>query len=695
MASKEPRMETIDLDDLDHHHEKPSRAPPPPPPPQRPGLRRETTEEYEEWRQRSLDSSTGIFEEWHKYAKVEGPPSAMPSPLRTTMSQTNFLHPPTPEAQDCAYNRKRDDFTDTISLTSKSHKGTTTSKMSKFVWWTLGLWALCALMVTLTSLYSTGSAKALMRQHFFVASPANSILVLRVLTELCAVALAALVVVVVEDLQWALASRPGGVSLLHFVGLDSGTGVWGLLRLLATADWKHKYSSLFRLLVICSIPLPGIILMGRISIEMVTFPEKTYNVSAGIGHFNASYVYRIKESSKTALLVQMGSPAWSDRDSFSLDPLVEGEGKCRGPDGGWILCDESHLLTGGVVLIAPQSDDLKQLPTSTTYVVPNTRVAQIEYGKVNDLVGLRDKGHCFLLGAASAASYWCTAVGHDNALLFGSAYCPISVQQTSTCLNNTEWTKTLEISSSLFVFSRHATVTYDRGNFSILAVTEMSPPVQEIIKLEEYLLALSAVVPGFNTSAPATKGDNSALAIYAVTALPINDSEVAKKQSLKAIRKAMSVPFNYFHANYFSSGPSIWELAAPREGLSDDMYTSLSISILSHQVVAGKVSRVLFVFVSCLILCIAAGIMFATSRVSGKRPERCGYPTLDFAAVCAMKGIPTTAEDWGGGPSAPPGQQQPPPPPPNGLHKSLTQLGQKPEKFKVARSLRDDRVIIT
>ncbi|KAK2035628.1 hypothetical protein LX32DRAFT_577343 [Colletotrichum zoysiae] len=531
-----------------------------------------------------------------------------------------------------------------------------------------------------------------MRMNFFVMSSKNSILILRVLTELCAITLAALVVVVVEDLQWALASRPGGVSLLHFVGLDSGTGVWGLLRLFVTAEWKHKYSSLFRLLVICSIPLPGVILMGAISIDMVTFPEKTYNVSAGIAPFNASYVNYIGTSTATALLVQMGSPTWSDRDSFSLDPLDHLSGKCTDANGKWTACDESHILTGGVVAIAPQSDDLKQHPDSTAYVVPRTRVVQLEYGQVHDLKKLRATGKCFLLGAASAASYWCTAVGEDKEFLFGSAYCPISLQTTNSCINNTSWTDPLELASSLFVYSRLATITYDRGNFSILAVTDMTTPKQDIVALDEYMLSLSAVVPGFNVSADSTKGDNSALAIYAVTALPINDSEVAKKQSLKAIRKAMSVPFHYFQANYFSAGPSVWELRGPREGLTEDMYTTMSISVLSHQVVAGPVSRWLFVLVSGLILLLSAAIIVATSRVCGKRPDRCGYPTLDFAAVCAVKGgIPPAPEDWEGRPEA---ARSEPTTHASRLYRSLTQLGQKPRHFEVAKNIKNDRVII-
>ncbi|KZL74783.1 major facilitator superfamily transporter [Colletotrichum tofieldiae] len=710
MAPTELRHETIDLDDLSDHI-KASRSDS-----QRPWPRRHEIKNNDDWHVIEVNSEGS--KEWERYPKPDETFTAHPSPLKTAVPlkySTNFLHPATPDGQESTFSRGGDDFNDTISLTARSHRDGS-KKASRFVWWTFGLWLLGALMMTLTTVYSTGSAKALMRLNFFVTSSKNSLLILRVLTELCAVTLAALVVVVVEDLQWALASRPGGVSLLHFVGLDSGTGVWGLLRLLATADWKHKYSSLFRLLVICSIPLPGIILMGAISIDMVTFPEKTYNVSAGIAPFNASYVYEIRQSTATALLVQMGSPAWSDRDSFSLDPLDDGAGRCVNAEGKWAACDESHLLTGGIVSVAPQADDLKQYRGSSAYVVPKTRVVQLEYGKVHDLNGLRATGNCFLLGAVSAASYWCTDVGKGNELLFGengeiasytsylchaskltsillpgSAYCPISLQTTSSCLNNTDWTNPLVLSSSLFVYSRLATITYDRGNFSILSVTDMTPPKQEVIGLDEYMLSLSAVVPGFNKSAAATQGDNSALAIYAVTALPINDSEVAKKQSLKAIRKAMSVPFHYFHANYFSAGPSIWELSTPREGLTDDMYTTLSISILSHQVVAGKVSRWLFVLVSGSILLLSAGIIVATSRVCGKRPDRCGYPTLDFAAVCAVKGGMTPASgDWRDRPEAASGQATHV----NGLYRSLTEIGQKPKPFEVAKNIKNDRVII-
>ncbi|KAF4301717.1 hypothetical protein GTA08_BOTSDO10036 [Botryosphaeria dothidea] len=612
--------------------------------------------------------------EWPKHTPAEDSPAP----------DHSFLYPPspTPYLTSTRENYDPSEVGDENPLRSRRYSQSRRysrriEESSRFGLWTLILLLLAVVMVILTALYSTGSAKSLMKGKIFTTSSSNSILVLRILTELCAVILGALVIVVVEDLQWALASRPGGVSLLHFVGLDSGTGVWGLVRLLATADWRQKYSSAFRLMIILSIPLPGIILMGDINIELVFFPEHTYPVAAGLSNFNASYINELTAVSTTALLVQMGNPVWSDREVQSLEPLGPKHGRCTvsKESSKWVPCDESYFMAGGFNSVSPQADDLVNYPDSTAYVVPNVKGYHVEYGKVHDLKTLHDEGNCHLIGSASAAAYWCAATGSDQELLFGSAYCPLSLQQDSSCLNSTSWTDELELSTSLFVYRRFATINYSRANFSILSITDLSEPKQYPIDLQEYMLALSAVVPGFNSSSD-VKGDNSALAIYAVTALPISDSEVAKKLSLKAIRKAMSVPFDYFQANYFAPGPPIWELKTPREGLAEDMYTNMSISIMSYQVVAGQVSRWLFLAFACTLLLLCTATIIVTVRICERRPQRCGYPSLDFAAVCAHDSM--LQENHHG----------------NGLHRSLTRLKEQPGKFEVARRIKDERIVL-
>lgn len=687
---------------------------------------RKTTKTFRESQGRHR-AATEDFTEWPSI-RIEEPESApkySEAPDAESRYNHSFLRPP-PSNRDSYFGpppTEQTNSNNTPPLRRRSTKRMSAvidlQESSRFGWWTPGLLLATIVMVTITAMYANGSVKALMQERFFTNSSSNAILVLRILTEACALLLAALVVLVVEDLQWALASRPQGVSLLHFVGLDAGTGMWGLIRLLLTADWSEKYSSLFRLLVICTIPLPGIVLMGDITLQLVFFPQHTYPVAAGIDIFNSSFISEVDDTILTALLVSMGSPSWSSKDTWSLDPLGPEYGRCTvsGTDKSWTPCAESHMLTGGVLGITPQSDNLTLYPKSTAYVVPRTRTLQLEYGTVHDIEGLYNNGTCYTVGASYAASYWCTATGEDQELLFGeqppillnqpsgasgkltspgSSYCPLAIQFKGECLNDTSWTSPLQIASSLFVFKRYATVNYDRGNFSVLSVTDLSPPEQEIIELNDYMTAISAVVPGFrslnDTASSAnnvTKGDNSALAIYAVSALPVNDNQVARTMSLAAVRKAMSVPFNYFHANYFSK-ENIFEVTGPRTGLSKDMYTTMSLAIGSRQVVAGQISRWAFGLLCGILLALSAATIVVTARICERRPQRCGYPTLDFAAVCAVKGgiprPPSSESDEENSRTNKTGAR--------GLHRSLTSLGMKPGAFQVANRIKGEKVML-
>lgn len=161
---------------------------------------------------------------------------------------------------------------------------------------------------------------------------------------------------------------------------------------------------------------------GDINLELVFFPQETYDVAAGIDTFNASYISQVDDSVVTALLVSMGSPTWSTRDTFSTVSLGQFHGRCTNANGSWTACDESHLLVGGVLSISPQKDNYTAYPDSTAYVVPRTRSIQLEYGDVHDLEGLYNNGTCYLIGSSSAASYWCTDTGSDQELLFGEAW---------------------------------------------------------------------------------------------------------------------------------------------------------------------------------------------------------------------------------------------------------------------------------
>lgn len=247
-SSAEPSDGVIDLHDLNDWIRR-SRPPPPPPPQDPRPPRRQDTDAITEVSKRQKGRPSFVVEK-----PVVSPGWIDDDSIKTPELRydQNFLHPPTPNRNSfiavglAAQRGGNENEDDTAELRPRRLSVMDLERSSRFGWWTLCLLLITVLMVTLTAIYSNGSAKSLWQDKFFTTSSSNAILILRVMTEACALLLAGLIVVVVEDLQWALASRPEGVGLLHFIGLDSGTGVWGLLRLLATADWRQKYSSLFR-----------------------------------------------------------------------------------------------------------------------------------------------------------------------------------------------------------------------------------------------------------------------------------------------------------------------------------------------------------------------------------------------------------------------------------------------------------------
>lgn len=177
--------------------------------------------------------------------------------------------------------------------------------------------------------------------------------------------------------------------------------------------------------------------IGDVNLELVFFPEDTYPVAAGLDQFNSSYISKVDDTIVTALLVQMGSPSWSTRETWSMDPLGPPYGKCTvsSTDKSWAPCAESHLLTGGALSISPQRDDISKFTDSTAYVVPRTRSIQLEYGGVHDTQALYDNGTCYTVGAAYAAAYWCTATGSDQELLFGEKRPPPPQLKWAMALN--------------------------------------------------------------------------------------------------------------------------------------------------------------------------------------------------------------------------------------------------------------------
>ncbi|KAF2472238.1 uncharacterized protein BDR25DRAFT_203498, partial [Lindgomyces ingoldianus] len=477
----------------------------------------------------------------------------------------------------------------------------------------------------------------------FTTSSSQSLLVLRVLSEMCTVILYLLVLCIMEDLQWAFASRTNGVGLLGFLSLDAGTRVWGLLRLLCTrtrSPSPHRRYSFIRLSVLAIVPIPGITIMSSLRFEPFFSSRQSYPIAAGLADLNSSTATSMSPQWAMALLFDIGNPQWDNRNSIPMKPLDSFFGRCRTASNTtqWAPCDESYLLTGGCLLITPQKDDLTTNPEATIYVVENTKSYHVEFGAVHNQSELRSQGHCKTYGYDIGAIHFCVALGDTQEVQHGWAVCPQNLMDRGLCLNNTSWTReTFRYSSSFYVYRRAATVYYSRFNLSITAVRDMSTPTPFLVTAGDVALVFDIVMRSINfhgsNSSDPTSSD---LALFMSAGLQKSDNPFVQQLARRQARKALAMVLHYFHANQIGAGgpESVWEATAPRPRLPPDMYTTLQIAVPSYHVVASRLTLYIFIGISSslLLLCFTT-IVFTCGTVT-KWPVRTGYPALDFAIYC-------------------------------------------------------------
>jgi len=206
------------------------------------------------------------------------------------------------------------------------------------------------------------------------------------------------------------------------------------------------------------------------------------------------------------------------------------------------------------------------------------------------------------------------------------------------CFKNTSWVdQPFKFSSAFYVYRRTFTVSYSRNNLSILAVTDLSPPLTYVLAAEDIAFVFNIIMRTIKfreSGTNATNDDRSSdLALFMSGGLQQSDNPVVQKTALQESRKALAMLLHYFHANGIGAGEpqSIWETKAPREDLPSDMYTTLQFAVPSYHVSASRLSLSLFIGTagSILFFCFTIGV-FTCGTVSSW-PWRTGYPSLDFA----------------------------------------------------------------
>jgi hypothetical protein len=112
------------------------------------------------------------------------------------------------------------------------------SKRRRF--WKSGIFPVVLIILTIgvfvfTLLYSGIPKVQLRLGKHFVKSASDTIFAFRILSEVNAILLAALICLAFEYAQWSLVSRPEGTSLFTFLSLDYGSALLSLVRLLKSS----------------------------------------------------------------------------------------------------------------------------------------------------------------------------------------------------------------------------------------------------------------------------------------------------------------------------------------------------------------------------------------------------------------------------------------------------------------------------
>jgi hypothetical protein len=128
---------------------------------------------------------------------------------------------------------------------------------------------LATLFLILTALYASQS-RFLANLHIISSSPSATILILRVLSELAGVLLAAAIASAFEKLQFILVARSepsGGLCFTDYLALEAGTGVAGLVGILlgpGITRLASKGWTLLRLCTVILVPLFNVLIMSKL-----------------------------------------------------------------------------------------------------------------------------------------------------------------------------------------------------------------------------------------------------------------------------------------------------------------------------------------------------------------------------------------------------------------------------------------------
>ncbi|KAH9208078.1 hypothetical protein DL95DRAFT_312540 [Leptodontidium sp. 2 PMI_412] len=458
----------------------------------------------------------------------------------------------------------------------------------------------------------------------------SAIAVLRILQGLLATLTTVALSNTFEAIQWALISNGSGIGCLKLLAISPVNGVLGTLGLLFDTQPRivERSWAVLRLTTIVATWLAGILLFIKTSSRTEYYPVYTYEVTAGIGAFNGSYVLSFLDDLQNSqpgynstivpfnLIAMSYNLVGNPMQATIAEPVDDSCGGVTNP------CD-SYLFTGGISMTTPWAPtDHPSSPLINIYDLPAVQfdfkrdIGNIHvfldnecglYGSDGTLVGVR---LCISEDTKRAGSY-----------LAGIYVCTNGISN-GECLTSTP---APNLTTAFSIFNRKASIVTSRLNYTIVSVLEVGEPnISNSIDLPSYRLAMDWLLD-FNASG--TPAPSSIAGVF-WSAPDQLGSRYWSSELYNVLKSLLVFPIWQFNPNNFGNT----QLAAREiiSGLPSEFYTTASVVKPYTRIVIDRSMFISFLVLegAMLLLVWLVPLWLCLSR--RRLPRTSSYPLIDF-----------------------------------------------------------------
>ncbi|KAK0625453.1 hypothetical protein B0T17DRAFT_273698 [Bombardia bombarda] len=332
-------------------------------------------------------------------------------------------------------------------------------------------------------------------------SPGLTVFMVNTLSQIIAYLAVTLFSDVLEQLRWSLACRPQGILLSSFLAMSRATPITGVF-CLCRVRGSHQFWAFQRAFSSIITALLSIIMIANVTFKVVYTPfdndqAATYTVFGGLVPFGTTGLGNIDLA-----LFPLYATTYSI--AFITDPRFVTKVapvKCSVSSPNCL----SLLMPGGMEAVRVYEDPTSKLFSQSLFsgnfsgdydsiVIHDAPAYQIEYDSIytvdpdfrwNRTTGF---GDCTMYGADIGEGIYVCQHEVGDSIYLGWTICPDTAVVTGSCQTDQSWTNNVKWNTTVSLFSRLATVAYDRSNISILSVEQLSDPLS--VKIDAAVASL-------------------------------------------------------------------------------------------------------------------------------------------------------------------------------------------------------------